>query len=140
MCRMPLEFSSPATVPPPAPDTSQSGSAVERLADAVLQVKRRRLHLDAKEVHVVLAAGDEWKDMSERQVQKAVAKANRQLDRSVAAVKAKTWSCVLGGVWTEEQLVVLRALAQTARTNKAVLPLDATTGTDTGAIFIFKDA
>ena len=123
-----------------AASVSPLTSAAERLVHAVVQVKRRRLHLNASEVHGAIRAQDGWSDVTERQVRTALTKANEQLiDRDASSVSTKTWSCSVDS-WTEEQLVALRSVAAIAeRTQKAVVPLDVAVGSvPVIAIFTFK--
>ena len=135
--------------PAPAPAAASSSSVVvadgapretkaEQLIDAVLQIKRQQSHikLTAKEVRdALLATGDKWNGVSERQVRRATEKANKQLDVAGPAPDVHTWRCSIGE-WTEAELATLRGLAfDGARTQKAVI--DAKPGAPLDAIFTF---
>lgn len=112
----PLASTSVARSAPP----SASPSA---LVNAVMQVKRRRLHLNLnwKEVRDELRTHEQWNGISDANIRRALTLANKQLGASAAAADVKTWRCSVNG-WTMPQLMTLQALGDDdQRVHKAVI-------------------
>ena len=116
-------------------------SPAQRLVEAVLRVKRARpyINLAWTEVRDALQREDEWSDVSDRKVRRALTKANAQLSiDGSAAPDVKTWECSIEEC-NETQLQALSALETDGRVHKGVIDDRGGIGSQLNAIFIFVE-
>ena len=135
----PASFTTAAALASSSAASPSASAEASDLVEAVVQVKRQRLHLNltASDVGRVLRAeGSRWAHVSDTRLRRALTAANKELGTSSgAAPDVYTWRCSMVG-WTAEQLSALQAVgASHERVHKAVI--DARADAQLSAVFVF---